>query len=187
MALVKRSPAQVGAHDRVSDLGGRTRRAAVDAPADDDPAADAGTDREHHKVAGDEHAVLVIGLGERRARRVVVDEDGDAQPLAQHGAQRHVVQWDVHRRADPAGLPVDDRWNGDADGGGIAGRRDGVDELGDQRFGAARVGRLEHGLAQRRAVEHRDSDLRAANVDADQPLCHQTSQATRCLRPSRSG
>ena len=124
-AVRERRAAQIGADDRVAELGGGAGRAAHDAPADDDAAADAGADREHHEVARDEPPVVVIGLGERGAGRVVVDVHRHAEPLAQHGAQRDVLQRDVHRGADPPGRPVDDRRHRDADGGRVAGRADG--------------------------------------------------------------
>jgi len=156
----------------VPELGGGTGRAAIRAPADHDPAADAGSDREHHELARDERAVVAVGLGEPGAGRVVVDEDRNPQLRAQDLTQRHVVQGDVHRRADPPRLPVDDGRHRDPDGGGVARRSYRGDELCDERARAAGVGRPEHRLEQGRAVQQRHCDLGAADVHADEPLCH---------------
>ena len=67
------------ADDRVTELARGAGRAAVDPPAEDEAAADAGPDREHHQVVGDRPQLLVVGLGQRRDGRVVVDEHGHAR------------------------------------------------------------------------------------------------------------
>ena len=45
----RRAIGEVGGDDDVAELGRRARDAAVDAPVDDDAAADAGADRDHHE------------------------------------------------------------------------------------------------------------------------------------------
>ncbi len=83
-------PARSSPDDRVPELAGAAGGAAVDPPAEHDPAAHAGPDREHHEVVRDQSQLLVVGLRQRRDGRVVVDEHRHAEPLAEHRAQRHV-------------------------------------------------------------------------------------------------
>ena len=73
----RRAVGEVGGDDDVAELGRGAGGAAVDAPVDDDAAADAGADGDHHERAGDEVEVVVVGLGERGDGRVVVDEGRD--------------------------------------------------------------------------------------------------------------
>ena len=100
--------------DRVPDLRGGAGGAAVQAPVEHQPAADAGADREHHEVR-DRHAAVAERLGERGARRVVLDVDRQADALGQQLAQRQVLERDVHARADPAGGELDQRRHADPD------------------------------------------------------------------------
>ena len=100
---------QVEPDDDVAQLGRGAGRPAEDAPVDHDAAADAGADREHHEVAGGEPELLVVGLGEGRYGRVVVDEHRQARALAEHLAEGDVGQRDVHRRPHAPGLPLHDR------------------------------------------------------------------------------
>ena len=60
--------------ERVADLARRARRPAERAPVDHDAAADARPDGEHHEAVRGEASSLVVGLRERRDRRIVVDE-----------------------------------------------------------------------------------------------------------------
>ena len=69
-----RSQSKVQPDDRVAELAGAAGRAAVDPAAEHDPAPDPGADRDHHQVLGDQPQLRVVRLGERRHRRVVVDE-----------------------------------------------------------------------------------------------------------------
>jgi hypothetical protein len=108
---------EVPADDLVPELTGRPGRAAEDPPADDDAAADPGAHREHHKALGDWAQILVVGLGERRDGRVVVDEDGHLQVLGELAAQRDMLQRDVHRAARGTRGEVHDRRDADPHGG----------------------------------------------------------------------
>ena len=100
---------------RVADLAGGAGRAAVGAAVDHDAAADAGPDGDHHEAVARQARALVVGLGERGDGGVVVDEDRHPEPLAEHGAQRHVGERDVGARADQAGRELDDRGDAEAD------------------------------------------------------------------------
>jgi hypothetical protein len=91
----------------VAELAGSPRRAAIDPPAQHDPAPYPGTDRDHHQVVGDEPQLCVVGLGERGDGGVVVHEHGHAQAVAQDLPQRHVGQRDVDRRDDASRLELD--------------------------------------------------------------------------------
>ena len=138
------------ADQRVTDLRRGAGRAAVGTPCDHDTAADSGADRQHHKILDVEVASLVVRFGERRDRRVVVDEYGNAQLVLEDVAQRHVLERDVDRRADHAGRELDDRRDPDADRGErvLAGAiAHAVEDLGDNVLGARQVGRAELRLA----------------------------------------
>ena len=100
---------------RMPKLARAAGRAPVDPPAEHQAAADAGADRQHHEVAGDHPQIVVVGLGQRRDGRIVIDEDGHAEPLAEPLAQRHVAQRDIGRGDDPPGLELDDRRHPDPD------------------------------------------------------------------------
>ena len=100
--------------DDVTELDAGTDRSAVGATAEDQTAADAGAEREHHHVAraatGTRHP-----LGDRGRIRVVLDRDGQAEPLAHQIPERNVDQRDV-RRGDRHSDPlVDSGWNTEAD------------------------------------------------------------------------
>ena len=175
-------PLQVHADERVAELAGAAGGAAVDPAAEHQPAADAGADREHHQVAGDHLQILVVGLGERGDGRVVVDEHRHAEPLAEHLAQRHVDERDVHRGDHAPGLEVDDRGHADADPVQIVaaallrpGRRAArsAPRRSSRSVGASRrADQLATGQAG-------DGDLRAAEIDPD-------DVAHRCASPSGS-
>ena len=137
----RRAVLEVEADHGVAELAG-ARRAAVEPAVEHEPAADAGADREHHEVGADEVAVLVEGLGERRARGVVLDVDRDAGLVGQQLAQRQVGERDVDAVRDAAGLELDDRGQPDADRDGVvvAQVADQLDQLRDELVGARDVG-----------------------------------------------
>ena len=60
------APGEVEPDDRVPELAGAAGGAAVDPPAEHQPAAHARADRQHHQILGHELQVLVVGLGQRR-------------------------------------------------------------------------------------------------------------------------
>ena len=73
----------VGPDDHVAELSRCSLRAAVDLPAEHDPAGDSGAERQHHRVA------LTLGgagvlLSEQCEVAVVVDERGQPDPLGHH-------------------------------------------------------------------------------------------------------
>jgi hypothetical protein len=167
-----RAGRQVRGHDLVPELGGRPGRAAVDAPVDHDAAADARPDSEHHEMAGDEGAIVRVGLGQGRAVGVVVDVDRDAEPLAQQVAQRDAGERDVHAEAGGAGGEVDRARDGDPDGVGSTCRADGGHELLEELLLVVAVGGPAADLRQPRPLEDCDGDLRAADVHTDESLSH---------------
>ena len=162
---------QIDADDRVAELARTAGRAAVDPSAEHDPASDAGADRQHHEVVGDKPQLLVVGLGEGRDGRVVVDEHGQAEPIPEDLPQRHVGQRHVDRRHHASGFELDDRRDADADGLEVvdAGRLEHVDELVDQRIRTRTVGPCEHRLAKLAIAQRRQRDLGAPQIDADHP------------------
>src|SRR5207237_10920940 len=105
------------------------------ATAEDEAAADAGADGEHHEVRGHEVALGVERLRERCAGRVVLDVDGDPGLVGEQLAQRQVGERDVDAVGDPPGLDLDDGRQPHAGRDGVVGPQVGnqVDELGDER------------------------------------------------------
>ena len=91
-------------------------------------------------------------LGERGARRVVVDGDRDPQPLAEDAAQRHPGERDVHAEPRRARLPVHDARDRDAHGRRVADRPDDLLDLIEEHLGARRLGGHRSQLARRRAL-----------------------------------
>ena len=86
----------VGLDHHVAELGPGAGRAAVDLAAEDQAAADPGADRQHHRVRLALRGAVEV-LGEGRDVGVVVDEDRQADPLADQVADRQVGQRQVDR------------------------------------------------------------------------------------------
>ena len=168
----RRAVGEVGGDDDVAELGCGARGPAVDAPVDDDAAAHTGPHGDHHERAGDEVEVVVMGLGERRDGRVVVDERGDAYPVAQQLTQRHALQRDVDRAARRAGCEVDHAGQPDADRVGRAGVLDGLDQLIDERIAARQDRRAQDRLGEHAVLEDGDRDLGASDIHPDQAIAH---------------
>jgi hypothetical protein len=103
----------------VAELPGRAGRAAEDASAEHDAAADPGADGEHDQVVRHQPQLLVMGFGERRDGGVVVDEHGYVEAIAERCAQRHVLERDVDRGDDAPGRELDDRGHTDAHPGEV--------------------------------------------------------------------
>ena len=106
-------PAAVDDHD-VAELGAHAVPAAEGLAAGDDPAADAGPEREHHEV------VLASAgarppLADRGRVRVVVEPDRNAEPLVHAVAQRRVLERQVDATDDDTVLLVDRRRRAEAD------------------------------------------------------------------------
>ena len=100
-------------HD-VAELGALAVPAAKGLAAGDDPAADAGPEREHHEVV-----LAATGAGpplaDRGRVRVVVEPDRDAEALVHAVAQRRVLERQVDAADDDAVLLVDRRRRAEAD------------------------------------------------------------------------
>ena len=91
----------VGLDHGVAELGAGAGRAAVDLAVEDQAAADPGADRQHHRVVGAAGGAVEV-LGQGGDVGVVVDEDGQADPLADQVADRQVVERQVDGRdGDP--------------------------------------------------------------------------------------
>ena len=76
-------------------------RAAVELVADDQPAADAGPDRQHHRLARAPRGAGAV-LGERGRVRVVVHEHGQPDPLGHHVAEGDARPAAGGRRSPPS-------------------------------------------------------------------------------------
>ena len=156
-------------------------RAAEDVAVDDHAAADAGAEREHQQVPGGA-AVDQLGLGERGAVRVVVDEDRHAEAALELVAQRDALERDVHARDDGAGGEVDLGRHADADRRRLAVRRSIT--CARERLDAVeqRVRVVERGrglLRLERAAVHDRGDLDLGPSDVDAEDLHQSRQPTR--------
>ena len=176
----RRALLEVEPDHRVADLGG-ARRAAVEPPVEDHAAADAGADGEHHEVRAHQAAVLVERLGERRARRVVLDVDRDPGLLGQQLAQRQVGERDVDAVRDPAGLELDDRGQADPDRDGVvvaqvarSARRAGPTSASESDTSVL----TSSWVVELAVLERRGGDLRAPDVEADElPSIHSCAAA----------
>ena len=100
--------------DHVPELPAGADPAALQPPAEHDPAADPGPEREHHDVVR-AAAGAVARLGEHRAVAVVVDRHRQPEPLGHHRLERHVRQWQVGGVGRGAGAPVERHRNAEAD------------------------------------------------------------------------
>ena len=118
-------------------------RAAVELAAQDQPAADAGADREHHGLAATARRAGAM-LGQRREVGVVVDEHRQAEPLGHHVGEHDVLEREVHGDHRGAGPLIDQAGDAEADRGDLpagAGARlldrvdDDVEEVGRRRGG----------------------------------------------------
>ena len=189
-------------HLDVPDLGADPEAAAVELPVDDDPAADAGADRHAH-----DEPLVATGAEPRLAPGggvgVVLDDDGQADPLLDLLAQRPVppaeqVRREVDLRTGPRRRsrrcrcrPPRPRARRAASRSPTAMRR---------RWSAsASCGRGVHPvLREDRAllVDHAAGDLGAADVDADRQAhgrrrgaacCRARAWPRRARRPRRPG
>src|SRR5205085_2510723 len=102
-------------HD-VAELGARADGAAVGPAVEDQPAADARAQREHHHVS--RSATGAVGpFRERGGIRVVVDPDRKPEAVAHPGAQVEVGERDVYGDHGLPGSLVDRRGESEADRG----------------------------------------------------------------------
>ena len=129
-------------------------------------------------------------LGERRDVGVVVDEDGEAGPLGDEVANRHVVDRQVDRGDRDAAVAVDRRRDAEADGGdaGAGGSRlldlahQQVEQLVLALAGRGLAALPEHlGLGVEDAEEH----LRPAQVDPDRFPCYSSDELEMGVRGRR--
>jgi len=113
-AVAARAHFAAGDHDHMADLARHAVASGKHLAADDDAAADAGTER-------DEHAVLCArgyarnGFSQTRDRRVVIDENGLVQILVHFSDQRHMMPAEVRAERYDFGLRITDAGNTDAD------------------------------------------------------------------------
>src|SRR5688500_5239697 len=90
----------------VAELRAGAGCAAERLAAEDEPSADAGAEREHDHVARPSPGAD-LPLGDRGGVAVVVDGDGQPEPLFHQPAYADVGQWDVHGGHGPASALVD--------------------------------------------------------------------------------
>ena len=83
---------KVHSHERVSELSRAAGPAAVDSTTEHESTADPRADGDHHEVARHQPELIVMGLRERRHRRVIVDVYRRIELLCQQVAERHVSQ-----------------------------------------------------------------------------------------------
>ena len=141
--LAARAQRPVGGEGPVPDLGREAVRAAVDASVRDDPAADAGSQRHDERVV-DPARRAMTELTPCGRVRVVVDEDGNVENVAELVAQRRVDEpGNVGRETHDPGA-VDEPGGADAERDRLTGARiDPVhqpDDRGDHRPRAAASG-----------------------------------------------
>ena len=92
----------------------RADRTAIHLPVEDEPAADARAEGEHHHVARSASGAD-LPLGERRRVRVVVDPDREREALPHPVAEVEIGERNVHGRDRPARALVDRRGEPEAD------------------------------------------------------------------------
>ena len=123
-------------HDDVPELGSGAGRAAVQTAVQDQAAADARTQREHHDVGGATPRAR-LPFGDCGGVAVVVDPHRQPMTLAHAVAKVEVRERDVDRRDRPPRALVDARREAEADRRRVRVRRperiDGAVELSQQR------------------------------------------------------
>ena len=100
-------------HD-VPSSAPRPDGAAVQLAAENQAAADAGPERQHHRLAGAARCAGPV-LGQHRQVGIVVDEYGQPEPFGHDVAERHAPQREVGRADRDAGALVDQRRDPEAD------------------------------------------------------------------------
>src|SRR4029453_1984577 len=149
-------------------------RAAVGLAVQDQTARDPGAEREHDHVARAPPRAD-LPLGDRSHVAVVVEGNGDGEPVAHPVAEVEVRQRHVHRADDATDALIDRRGKPEAD------HADPVDHEIAHDF-VKRVEQLVLRLGRRRpldapqdrafAVDDSRRDLRPADVETDGPFCH---------------
>ena len=176
--------ATVEVDGRVADLAGDVRRAVKQLAVDDQTAADAGADRHPDDVPAAARRALPP-FADRRAVRVVVERDGQAQAFADSIAQGEVFPTEVRSDDDESLFTI--QWTGrpHADADDVASIRirlgeriehhafDQPDDTIRHAF-CTRLGarwNRAHGEVLLAVRRHRaDDDVRSAQVDADDVL-----------------
>lgn len=155
------------------DVARAARRPAVDAPADDDAAADAGADLDAEEV-GDAAGDTGVLLPQRHEVHVVVDEDRAAEFLAERLPYREAVPAGHDRGRHGDALGEADR-SGYADAGAVEPfrppggpelRRQGQDPLEDRDGALAHVHRLVE-VAEDLQFGVGDGDVDGGRADVD--------------------
>src|SRR5204862_1830185 len=168
------TPPSIGVDADMSELGRRVGGPAIDVAIDDDPAADAGPERETDDVVRAARR-SAPPLPVDRAVRVVVERCRQAEAFAHAVAQRHVGPAEIGRQQDDAGLGVERTRRADADAfdflSRFLDRRLGkLDDPADHRIGALCCeGRLRHDAMNLGAVLSNDSgyEIRSSDVNSD--------------------
>ena len=154
--------------DDVTELG----PAAVEMIVDDEPSADAGSEREHDQV-GRTPPGTEPPLGEGRGVAVVLDAGGKRVALARAIREVNAVEREVDGAEGDAGPPIDVQRDAVSDRGRTV-REQILDDAVDrpQHLGLVPVGRRDLDRAADRAVARDESgeDLRPAEVDSDNTL-----------------
>src|SRR5438128_998556 len=153
---------------RVAELGPAVEELAVD----HDAAADTGSERQHHQIRAAASGA-VRELRERGGVRVVLDPDGDPEPLRELVAEAHLAQRDVDGAEHDACPLVDARRDAEADGADLGGqelanRR--LERVEERVLRCRRRGALAGPLHASVLVDHARENLRPAQVDADHAL-----------------
>lgn len=154
--------------DHVAELTSESVRTAGHTPADNRPAADSGTDRHSEDVVVSSRRAETP-FGDTRARAVVVDDDGKAEPLGQRGTQRHVADSGQMRGRHRKTLARDECGDTDTDGCDVIESTHQADDCIDGI--ARRVGRnaqfLDHPGLTGDVVDHDAQRLCSTDVDTE--------------------
>ena len=128
----------------------------------------------------DDDLAVVERLGQRRAARVVLDVDRHAHAVGQQRAQRDVVQRDVDRGEDLAGLELDDRRHADPDrraSPGVTACSIATASCSTSASWDAWLVGVITGSDKTAALEHGDRDLGPPDIHSDELIAHSSSLA----------
>src|SRR5690606_24217999 len=170
-------------HLHVAELTGQAPPAALHPAVEDDRATDAGAEGDHEQPALAATGAEPV-LGARGGVRVVVHDDGQAQPLGQAVADRLVAPGQVGGEDDGGAVGRDEPGGADADAEHLTPGPSGLGQqplhrVDDAVLHVARTGRPVRGVPAgaaehpARVVDQSCGHLGAADVDADrEPVVH---------------
>lgn len=154
--------------DHVAELTSESVRTAGHAPADNRPAADSGTDRYSEDIVVTSRRAETP-FSDGRARAVVVDNDGKAEPRGQPGTQRHLTHSGQMRGRHRKTLARDECGDTDTDGCDVVEPTHQADDCINRI--ARRVGRdaqfLNHPRLTRDIVDHDAQRLCSTDIDTE--------------------